>query len=64
MFEMSEPPTPSADDLSDIRFLTVTELVWARDTLVQALADDDVDEDSIRGVFDLLLDGGPSEAPA
>ena len=64
MSGMRELPTPSAGDLSDIRFLTVVELLAARDALVDALGEGELREDSIHEVFALLLDGGGTEPAA
>jgi hypothetical protein len=61
MSGMRHLPTPSAGDLSDIRFLTVLDLRAARDALVDTLAEGELEEGSIYEVFALLLDGSGKE---
>jgi|GEM_PF-2604649 hypothetical protein len=62
MSGMRDLPRPSAWDLSDLRFITVSELLGARDALIEVLREGGLEEASIREVFALLLGTGWNEA--
>ncbi len=57
-------PRPFGRDLSDLLFLTASELDAARDALIEDLRDSELDEPSIQAVLALLLEGGWREAEA
>ncbi len=56
-------PRPTARDLSEFRILTLVELAAARDALQDLAEEGTLDPQGIEGVFALLMEGGPPEAP-
>ncbi len=56
-------PRPTAGDLSEFRILTLVELAAARDALMDLAQEGTLDQHAIEGVFALLMEGGPPEAP-